>query len=138
MITIEEIKKDAEQLSEEATIPSHVQCITEIKRAIAKYEGYGIELEYTDLNENFVVLDNEDDILKKLHENENNVVFCVVSEYHSIVFAHTDISLIYNFIYQFRFWDPKMKVFECESYEDAYRTFFPMHELEELCYSKTK
>ena len=31
-----------------------------------------------------------------------------------------------------------MIVFECESYEDAYRTFFYMHESEELCYDNAR
>ena len=97
-----------------------------------------VEVEYTTLDDKKCYLLNEDDILGKMHESEERVVFCVVSNRQSMIFANADPGKIWHFIYQFRRWDSAMCIFECESYEDAYRTFFPMHESEELCYSKNR
>ena len=112
--------------------------IREIRVALSKYDNASFDsaLIYVDKNNNQFVLSDEDDILNKLEENEESVVFCMVSNRLSRIFADTNSSRIYTFYHEFRFWDTELYCYECESFEDAYRTFFPIHETEERCYSK--
>ena len=112
-----------ERMGEEVVIPPHIQCITDIKRSISKYEGFDIEVEYVTLDNILTILNNEDDILGKLEENEGSVVYCVFNNEHGLYFAHTNPSIIYNFIYHFRAWSPCMTVVECKNFEDAYTYF---------------
>ena len=129
---LEDIKKDIEKCVKRMDEKKY-EFIQDIRQAIAKYDSVFI---YVDRNNNHFELSDEDDILNKLYENEGIVVFCLVSNRHSTIFANIDPSKIYNFYNHFRYWEPEMICYECESYEDAYHTFFPIHETEKLCYSK--
>ena len=80
------------------------------------------------------IYDCNNSILKQMKKSYGDVVYAVVNDNPVFVFNHDEPFFIYHFILNFIQYNCKFTIFECSSYEDAYKTFFYMHETNSLCY----